>query len=136
MITEFSRELFTCSSRTHNYVWVCVGTCDSFTRLQSKYCVSFQPLHLVSSAFPVCCAAPASHPVRRIKQWSSHSSLVMTWYTQRVGWRRQREGERGVSEGSVGERGAFLLQQALFSPHSPGHHTPAGTHLIMDPVWR
>lgn len=35
-----------------------------------------------------------------------------------------------------GERGAFSLQQALFSPHSPGHHTPAGTHLIMHPVWR
>lgn len=48
-----------------------------------------------------------------------------------------RELDGGGKERERGERReAFSLQQALFSPHSPGHRTPAGTHLIMHPVWR
>lgn len=41
---------------------------------------------------------------------------------------------QGFSMGK--RRGVFFLQQALFSPRSPGHRTPAGTRLIMHPVWR
>lgn len=111
---------------------------DPFAHLPKRH-TRLQPSHLVGRAFPVCRVAPlvrlsvSLSPVCQIQQRSSHSSLIMTWHAKRVGWWWQRKDER---EGGRGAGGVFSLQQALFSPRSPGHHTPAGTHLIMHPVWR
>lgn len=63
---------------------------------------------------------------------SSHASLVMTWLVEKV-WMPSAV---GVSERQGG--GATVRNEApqlpLFSPQSPGQHTPAGTHLIIHPV--
>lgn len=73
--------------------------------------------------FQSCAAPPSVSPLLcHMKQRGSHSSLIMTRHVGRVGCRRRWE------------RGGFWLRQALFSPRSPGHGTPAGTHLIIHPV--
>ena len=56
-------------------------------------------------------------------------------------WHAKRELDGGGGGGRGGEREKtpphpFSLQPALFSPLSPGHRTPAGTHLIMHTAWR
>lgn len=72
---------------------------------------------------------------RRVGSSGEAASFIMTWHARRAGWRGG--GVMGWREEWGGGRGgSFSLQQALFSPRSPGHHTPAGTHLIMHPVWR
>ncbi len=128
--------MFLCTSCTHDCAWVCVRAwsstckCDSFTRPQSS--ISFQPQRSLGRAFPVCCVAPCASVSPRCVRSSREAltAFIMTWHAKRVGWRWQWGGEM------VGRGGVFSLQQALFSPRSPGHHTPAGTHLIMHPVWR
>lgn len=69
--------------------------------------------------FSSLCASPAvSHEAER----GSRGSLIMT---RHVG---------GVERRRRWEREGFWPRQALFSPRSPGHGTPAGTHLIIHPV--
>lgn len=96
-------------------VYICVCKCDSFACLQSS--ISFQPLHLVGRAFPVCCVSPTC----QIEQGGTHSSLIMTWHVRRVGWLWQWEGERGGREGSVG-KGGSSRRSRLYS-----HLIPQGT---------
>lgn len=113
------------------YTQLCMGMCPrvrssrckwitSFTRLQcSRITLCWQGFSSLLRCSMCSCRCP-SDPAERLSQLPHHD------LAKRVGWWWQWRGRGGV----------FSLQQALFSPHSPGRHTPAGTHLIMHPVWR
>lgn len=116
------KKLFTilcmCSCCTQTVHWcICVCKCESFACLQSS--ISFQPLHLVGRAFPVCCVSPTC----QIEQGGTHSSLIMTWHVRRVGWLWQWEGERGGEKaawgkGSLHAAAGFILTSFPRAPHT------------------
>lgn len=120
----------TCGTHDCGYVSVCDRVQMWFIHTSPTQC-KFPTTRSVGRAFPVCCVrcCQCLSLVCQIQLRSSHSSLIMTWHAKRVGW--WWGGEKGERRG-----GFYSLQQALFSPRSPGHHTPAGTHLIMHTAWR
>lgn len=78
------------------------------------------PVHMTARGYVSVCEG--------VQMWFINTSLKPSKFPAiTIGWQGFSMGKR---------RGVFSLQQALFSPRSPGHRTPAGTRLIMHPVWR
>ena len=111
--------------------------------------ISFTRLHSGTSPTTARGRSVGASPVRRVDPCSAIGvSLPGVWdLTAPSPWvgilREVAEGRRGKEMGGrkrEEEGGPLYLslscQQALFSPRSPGLHTPAGTLLIMRPVWR
>lgn len=136
--TSFEATVNVCHMGTCQRVIECsMCKCDSFTRLQ-KSSRSFQPSRSVWQGFSQSAVLILTRLSESLPSVSDPAEKLSQLPPSWLGMLRELDGSGGSGRGGeMGERrGVFSLQPALFSPLSPGHRTPAGTHLIMHTAWR